>query len=382
MGRSGPRLNFPYTGARRTAPSTIALSCQRSDRSSTVPTGGVWSRCWLIRSARAVWPESAPVTEASSPSQSLKSQPARRSRVPVRVSVSKTLMPTVTARENRPPTGYSLGWTGGSGLARARAGARRAASPARASTRVRDTWPAKLARALPGANGRSARGRVGTPDGRHWTAGQCPRPDVHGSSGRLLLGGGGPVGGLDRGAHEHDAVTVTGDRALDEDEVLLGVHVHHGEVLGGHLLHAVVPGHLLVGVHAAARLPLADGARVTPVLVGAVGLTEPPEIPALHHALEAAALGDARDVDQLALLEQADADRIAHVEAGGLGGADPELLQHAPGLDAGLLEGALLRAGQTLLLRLAKPERHRRVLVALGGALAHDRAGGGVDDRD
>ena len=133
-----------------------------------------------MRSASGVWPESAPVTDASSPSHSLKSQPARTSRVPVRVRVSKTLMPTVAASENRPPTGYSRGWTGGSGLARARAGARRAASPARASTRMKDTWPPKLARDLAAANGWSAEAHPGTPDGRHWTGGQCPRPDVHG----------------------------------------------------------------------------------------------------------------------------------------------------------------------------------------------------------
>ena len=156
MGRSAPRLNFPYTGASRTPARTMAFSCQRSDRSSTVPTGGVWRRCWPIRSASEVWPERAPVTEASRPSHSLKSQPARSSRVPVRVRVSKTLMPTVAASENRPPTGYSLGWTGGSGLARARAGASSAASPARASTRKKDTWPAKLARDPAVANGRSA----------------------------------------------------------------------------------------------------------------------------------------------------------------------------------------------------------------------------------
>jgi hypothetical protein len=39
----------------------------------------------------------------------LKSQPARTSSVPVRVRVSKTLMPSVAASENLPPTGYSLG---------------------------------------------------------------------------------------------------------------------------------------------------------------------------------------------------------------------------------------------------------------------------------
>src|SRR5215472_6714699 len=136
-----------------------------------------------MRSARAVWPDSAPVTETSTPSHSVKSHPARTSSVPVRVRVSKTLMPTVAASENRPATGYSLGCTGGSGLAWAGVGASTAASPARASTRRVDTWPAKLERAPPGANGCSDLGDPGTPDGRHWTGSQCPRPDVHAPEG-------------------------------------------------------------------------------------------------------------------------------------------------------------------------------------------------------
>src|SRR5262249_2164945 len=139
-----------------------------------------------------------------------------------------------------------------------------------------------------------------------------------------------------------DAVAVAGDGALHQKQVLLGVHVHHHEVLGGDLLHAVVPRHLLVRVDAARRLALADRARVTAVLVGSVGLTEAPEIPALHDALEAAALGDASDVDQLALLEEAHADRITDVHRRDLVGAQAELLQHAARLDARLLEGALL----------------------------------------
>src|SRR5262249_16537024 len=240
MGRSAPRLNFPYTGASRTPAMTMAFSSQRSDRSSTVPTAGVWRRCWPIRSASEVWPARAPVTEASIPSHSLKSHPARSSRVPVRVRVSKTLMPTVAASENLPPTGYSLGWTGGSGLAWARAGASRAASPARASTRKKDTWPGKLGWALPGANGWSRPFDPGTPDGRHWTGSQCPRPDVHAPRGLLLPGVPGAESDLHRRTDEDDAVAVAGDGALHEEEVLLGVDVHHREVLGGDLLDSVV----------------------------------------------------------------------------------------------------------------------------------------------
>src|SRR5690606_30510949 len=59
---------------------------------------------------------------------------------------------------------------------------------------------------------------------------------------------------------EHEPALGAGDRALDEDEVPLGVGLHDEEVLGGDLLVAHAAGHAGAAEHARRGGAGADGA--------------------------------------------------------------------------------------------------------------------------
>src|SRR6266851_6464875 len=198
----------------------------------------------------------------------------------------------------------------------------------------------------------------------------------------LLLLSGFPDGLLHRWTNVDDALVVPRDSALDEQQALLRVHLDHLEVLGRHLLDAILPGHLLIGIDAPWRFALADRAWMPPVFVRAVGLPKAGEAPALHHALKASAFGDAGHVDQLALGEKIHFYRIAHFELGGFVRAYPEFFHVAAKGSAGLLEGAHPGFGQGLFLDLAESQRERRVLVLFGGLLPDHCARRSVDDGD
>ena len=63
---------------------------------------------------------------------------------------------------------------------------------------------------------------------------------------------------------------MAGDRALDQQELVLVVHADHLEVAHGDAVGAHVAGHALAGEHAAGRLALPDRADV-------------PVVPVLHY---------------------------------------------------------------------------------------------------
>src|SRR5215472_2045668 len=105
---------------------------------------------------------------------------------------------------------------------------------------------------------------------------------------------------LRRIADHHPAALGTRDRALDHDEAAFDIDLRHFEVLRGHVVDAVMAVHLLVLEGPAGILA---AARTTQRAVRdrhAVARFETAEVPALHGAGEAAADGDARDVDLLA----------------------------------------------------------------------------------
>jgi hypothetical protein len=99
---------------------------------------------------------------------------------------------------------------------------------------------------------------------------------------------------------------------------------------------------------------------------------------ALDRALEALALGDARDLHGLALLEHVDLDLLTHHELADL---IPELGQAAQRRGVGLLEVAQLALGDLLLADVAERELHGLVAVTLLGADGGDPAGTGLHDR-
>src|SRR5690606_32272509 len=105
------------------------------------------------------------------------------------------------------------------------------------------------------------------------------------------------------------------DRALDEDEVLVGQHLHDLKVLEGatHLAH--VAGHGLILPRTAGRLAHADGTD-TAMEHRAVGGGAARNAEAANDALETLTLGDADDIDQLAFFESLDGDHITGLLGG------------------------------------------------------------------
>src|SRR5690242_18180366 len=124
---------------------------------------------------------------------------------------------------------------------------------------------------------------------------------------------------LDGVLDDQPAALRAGHRALDEEQAALGVGADDLEVLLGPVAVAHVAGHLLV-LEDAARILAVTGRTVRTVRDGnAVGGAKTAEAPTLHGAGEALALGDARDVDQLAGDEMLGTERRSNVEERVLG---------------------------------------------------------------
>src|SRR5690606_2428765 len=189
---------------------------------------------------------------------------------------------------------------------------------------------------------------------------------------------------LDRAADGDHAVARTRDGALDEDDVLLGEDLHDAEVLHRDALVAVVAGHAHALERAARGHVLTDRTTVALVLVRTVRFGRGAgEVVALHDAREAAALGHARHVDELALGEDVGgAEGLTDLELGDLLLGETELANDPRSLDAGLLVEARLRLGDVLLASLPEADLDGRIAVLLGGALADDHAGAGLDRGD
>src|SRR5262249_51099427 len=93
-----------------------------------------------------------------------------------------------------------------------------------------------------------------------------------------------------------------GHRSADQQQVLVGVHLDHLQVLGGHLLVAHVPGTVLVLPDSRRERAAADPSGCA-VEHGTVRGVAAGVVPALHAARETLALADPADVHQLSGLE-------------------------------------------------------------------------------
>src|SRR5205823_12620541 len=109
-----------------------------------------------------------------------------------------------------------------------------------------------------------------------------------------------------RVADQDDAAARTGDRALQQQEIALDVGADDLEVQRGDLLVADTSGHTGALEHARRRGARTDRARGPVDLVGTVGRRLTLEVVTLHHAGEALALADTRDVDVLAGAQKVD----------------------------------------------------------------------------
>src|SRR5690606_6819469 len=110
-------------------------------------------------------------------------------------------------------------------------------------------------------------------------------------------------------------------RTLDEDEVLFGDDLHDAEILDGALLLAHVTGHRLVFPDTTGCLTHTDRTN-SAMEHGAVRSRTAGDAETFHHALEAFALGDADDVNELAFGERSHVQDISHFQGGGVGEAD------------------------------------------------------------
>src|SRR5712692_807412 len=102
--------------------------------------------------------------------------------------------------------------------------------------------------------------------------------------------------------HGDDPVLGARDGAAHEQQVSLGVHLHHRKPELGVPLRAHVAGHALALDHAGRVRARADGAGL-PVPGVAVARRAAAEVVAVYHALEPATLGRAGDLHQLARAE-------------------------------------------------------------------------------
>src|SRR5690606_9740444 len=179
-----------------------------------------------------------------------------------------------------------------------------------------------------------------------------------------------------RYAHLYEPAVGTRDRALHDQEVVFRAHLDHLEAQRRDALVAVLTGHALALVDASWELPLTDRSGVAVLLLGAVGRGHAREVPALHDAGGAAALGRCGDVDLLAGREGLDGDVLTV----GLEVAKLDEVPLRP--HAGLLEVPGERLVHRLLLLLEPAELDGGVAVR-GRCLAlHHGARTGQQDRD
>src|SRR5262249_7566622 len=132
-------------------------------------------------------------------------------------------------------------------------------------------------------------------------------------------------------AHHHPAALVTGHGTSDHDQSAFDVDLCDLDVLGRHIVDAVVAMHLLVLESFTGILAAACAAERAVRDRYAVAPLEAAEIPPLHRAGEAATDGDAGHVDFLSGDEVIGLDEVADVEEILL--VDAELGELALGLD-------------------------------------------------
>src|SRR5262245_15553448 len=108
--------------------------------------------------------------------------------------------------------------------------------------------------------------------------------------------------------HNHVASARPGNRALDEEQLALGVDAHDRQVLDRALRVAEMPRHPLARKHAARALALSGRSRRARRDRIAVRLAVRRKVMPLDHARKALAERDSLDVDLLPDLEDVDAD--------------------------------------------------------------------------
>src|SRR2546421_7778031 len=180
------------------------------------------------------------------------------------------------------------------------------------------------------------------------------------------------------GPYLDEAPARAGNRAAEQQEVLVGTDVDDLEAALGHARVAHLAGAAYALEDARGRGGRADRAGRADV-VGAVGHWPAREVVALDRPLEALALRYSGDLHRLALLEDLDGYRLAHLKLARL---IAELGEPAERRGVGLLEVAALGLRYPPLLHLAEPQLHGLVAVAVGCANGGHVTGARLDHGD
>src|SRR3954454_11823125 len=185
------------------------------------------------------------------------------------------------------------------------------------------------------------------------------------------------AGALGIGTHLHGVSLGTGDGAADHHQILLGHELDDRQALLGDALATHAAGAADALEHARPRGRRADRARRT-LVVRAVRLGAGSVVVTLDRALEALALADAGDLDDLTDLEGLDGDRVTDDE---LPGFVAELLQRLHRRRVHLLEGAEQRLVERFLAHGTESELHRFIAIDVVRADGRDRARPGLEHR-
>src|SRR6478735_7606702 len=182
------------------------------------------------------------------------------------------------------------------------------------------------------------------------------------------------AGALGIGTHLHGVSLGTGDGAADHHQILVGHELDDRQALLGDALATHAAGAADALEHARGRGRRADRAWRA-LVVRAVRLRAGSVVVTLDRALEALALADAGDLDDLTDLEGFDGDRVTDHE---LSRFVAELHELAQRRRVDLLEVTEQRLVERFLAHRAESELYSFIAVGLVRADGRDRAGAGL----
>src|ERR1700712_1834412 len=181
------------------------------------------------------------------------------------------------------------------------------------------------------------------------------------------------------GTNENETATATGNGALDQDEVLLGVDGVHDEVQHGHALATHATGHAHALEDTARGRRSTDRTGLAVVTVRTVRRRDTLEVVSLHDTGETLALAGADDVDLLAGFEHpVDGQFLTERVLSGVSSAN--LGDVTARRDACLVEVTGQRLGDLTGVDLAAGDLNGFVTVDLGGANLGDDVRGDLND--
>src|SRR5436190_7752817 len=175
-----------------------------------------------------------------------------------------------------------------------------------------------------------------------------------------------PPSGLRRRTHDDVAPARTGNRALDQQQLPLGIDAHDRQVLNGAPHIAQLPGPALAGEHPAGALALTGRTRRARRYRVSVRLAIRRKMMALDHAGESLAERRALHVHLLPDLEDLDADLSANFQRREFFRGRLEFAQQVARLDCSLGQVSGERLPDAGCTALAERDLHGGIAVVIG----------------